>query len=401
MPTQTVNTSIEIDFSNATWAIAPGVIVSDWAIAFAANSVLVNYGSIITPDFSSVVFAFGAGGRLYNEESGIINGRSGVDVSDGVGVSIRNRGEIFGVEQHGIHVRNSGDNVTITNTATGEIFGALGGVTASSGGAQHVTIKNAGLIDSEQHGIWLLNATGAAPVIVNSGTISGTVNAILAESGDRLNVDNSGQLIGNVRGTSTNQVDTVANTGTIKGSVFLGSGSDRYTGVATVDDTLVSGKVSGTVFGEAGNDRLTGGNSVDRFNGGTGNDTLNAGAGNDTLIGGTGKDILTGGTGKDFFLFNTALSASTNVDTITDFQVNVDKIQLENAIFTAVGTSLTASEFVANASGAATNGSQHILYDTTDGRLFYDVDGNGGQAKVHFATLKAGLALDHLDFLVI
>jgi Ca2+-binding RTX toxin-like protein len=56
---------------------------------------------------------------------------------------------------------------------------------------------------------------------------------------------------------------------------------------------------------------------------------------------------------------------------------------------------------VANASGAATNGSQHILYDTTDGRLFYDADGNGGQARVHFATLNAGLALDHLDFLVI
>jgi serralysin len=65
------------------------------------------------------------------------------------------------------------------------------------------------------------------------------------------------------------------------------------------------------------------------------------------------------------------------------------------------GASLTADEFVANANGAATNGSQHILYDTTDGRLFYDADGNGGQAKVHFATLNAGLALDHLDFVVI
>ena len=38
---------------------------------------------------------------------------------------------------------------------------------------------------------------------------------------------------------------------------------------------------------------------------------------------------------------------------------------------------------------------------TTDGRLFYDADGSGAQAKVHFATLNAGLALDHLDFLVI
>jgi Ca2+-binding RTX toxin-like protein len=50
---------------------------------------------------------------------------------------------------------------------------------------------------------------------------------------------------------------------------------------------------------------------------------------------------------------------------------------------------------------AATNGLQHILYDTTDGRLFFDADGAGGQAKVHFATLSAGLALDQLDFLVI
>jgi Ca2+-binding RTX toxin-like protein len=100
------------------------------------------------------------------------------------------------------------------------------------------------------------------------------------------------------------------------------------------------------------------------------------------------------------FRFNTALGAN-NVDTITDFKVNVDEIELDNAIFKVLGTSLTASEFVANASGTAQNGAQHILYDTTDGRLFYDADGQGGQARVHFATLKAGLALDHLDFDVI
>jgi Ca2+-binding RTX toxin-like protein len=137
---------------------------------------------------------------------------------------------------------------------------------------------------------------------------------------------------------------------------------------------------------------------------GTGNgvaNTITGNAGKNILNGATGNDTLTGGGGIDFFRFNTALNASTNADSITDFQVNVDKIQLENAIFTAIGPSLTADEFVANANGAAINGLQHILYDTTDGRLFYDADGNGGQAKVHFATLNAGLALDNLDFVVI
>jgi serralysin len=127
---------------------------------------------------------------------------------------------------------------------------------------------------------------------------------------------------------------------------------------------------------------------------------LTGNAGKNVLNGGTNNDTLTGAGGIDVFRFNTALGTN-NVDRVTDFQVNVDKMQLENAIFNAIGASLTADEFVANTNGAAANGSQHILYDTTDGGLFYDADGIGGQAKTHFATLNAGLALDQLDFLVI
>jgi Ca2+-binding RTX toxin-like protein len=312
MPTQTTNTTTLINFGNDTWVIAPGVIVSDQgATTTQANSVLVNYGSIITQFAGSVLFSTNGGGRLYNQEGGVINGLSGVDVTGGVGVSIRNAGEIFGVRDHGIHVRGGGNNVTITNTATGEIFGELGGVTSSSGSAQNLKITNAGLIDSEQHGIWLLNATGAAPVIVNSGTIRGTTNAILAEAGDRLNVTNSGTLDGNVRGTSSNQVDKLVNDGKVIGSVFLGSGNDSYTGLATVDDVVVSGKVSGTVFGEAGNDTLTGGNGVDRLNGGSGNDTLLGNGGNDLLTGGSGNDTMSGGSGNDILIGNAGRDIST------------------------------------------------------------------------------------------
>jgi Ca2+-binding RTX toxin-like protein len=39
--------------------------------------------------------------------------------------------------------------------------------------------------------------------------------------------------------------------------------------------------------------------------------------------------------------------------------------------------------------------------DGTTGALFYDADGAGGNAQVQFATLSPGLALTHLDFLVV
>jgi Ca2+-binding RTX toxin-like protein len=403
MPTQTTDTTGLISFGGDTWVIAPGVIASfNGAGSTAANSILVNYGSIITQVSGSVFFSLSGGGHLYNEESGLINGLSGVDILGGLGVSIRNQGEIFGTSTHGIHVGNAGNNVSITNTATGEIFGALAGVTISAGPAQNITIKNAGLIESEQHGIWLLNATGAAPVIINSGIISGEVNSILAADGDRLNIDNSGQLIGHVRGTSADLVDKVVNTGSIKGSVFLGSGADRYTGIAEIDDVLVSGKVSGTVFGQAGNDTLSGGNKVDRLDGGSGNDRLNGAGGRDTLNGGSGNDTLTGGTDKDAFVFDTALNASTNVDTITDFNVVADIMQIDNAVFAGLATgTLKAAAFRANTSGNAADSSDRVIYETDTGNLFFDANGSGAGGKVLFAKLDAGLALTNADFLVI
>ena len=54
-------------------------------------------------------------------------------------------------------------------------------------------------------------------------------------------------------------------------------------------------------------------------------------AGINVLSGGAGNDTLTGGAGTDYFVFNTALSASSNVDRITDFNVLEDTIRLENA----------------------------------------------------------------------
>jgi uncharacterized protein YkwD len=77
--------------------------------------------------------------------------------------------------------------------------------------------------------------------------------------------------------------------------------------------------------GGSGNDVLTGTSGNDRIWGGKGNDTINGGDGSDRLIGGTGQDKLTGGAGKDTFAYKQLQDKG---DTITDFSVSQDKIDL-------------------------------------------------------------------------
>jgi Ca2+-binding RTX toxin-like protein len=42
-----------------------------------------------------------------------------------------------------------------------------------------------------------------------------------------------------------------------------------------------------------------------------------------------------------------------------------------------------------------------FIDDAASGALLFDVDGTGAAAAVQFAQLNAGLALTHLDFLVV
>ncbi len=129
---------------------------------------------------------------------------------------------------------------------------------------------------------------------------------------------------------------------------------------------------------------------------------INAGAGNDTLIGGAGNDSLTGGAGADRFRFQATPNATTNRDTITDFSLaQGDRIELENAVFTALPTTgpLAAGAFLIGA--AATSSAQRILYNSTTGLLVYDSDGNGAAAAVAFARLTPGLLLTSSQFSVI
>ena len=143
--------------------------------------------------------------------------------------------------------------------------------------------------------------------------------------------------------------------------------------------------------------------------------TLVGSAGNNILNGGFGNDVVTGGTGLDSFVFNTALSATTNADTITDFSHADDTIRLSKSVFTALtqapNTLLTPGALADWTAAGQTD--DRILYrhlDSADADTAKDVvllysDANGGSRSdaVLFGRLQnqPSVALDQSDFLIV
>lgn len=133
----------------------------------------------------------------------------------------------------------------------------------------------------------------------------------------------------------------------------------------------------------------------------TGNEfsqTIQGNAGNNIINGGGGQDVLTGNGGRDVFVFNSTLKAG-NVDKITDFSVSQDTIQLDHTVFSGLPTgALSAGAFAIGK--AAHDSSDHIIYNSSTGALFFDSDGIGGAHQIQFATLSAHLPLTASSFVV-
>ena len=126
--------------------------------------------------------------------------------------------------------------------------------------------------------------------------------------------------------------------------VDVNGGGDNYITVVTFENTNVgdftsanfdpafepdgSGIAGQTLTGSTGTDTLNGTIGDDVIDGLGDNDTLNGGNGNDRLMGGTGDDTLTGGFGQDTFVFDTGAGT----DTITDFEVGSDVIELQGGV---------------------------------------------------------------------
>jgi Ca2+-binding RTX toxin-like protein len=166
-----------------------------------------------------------------------------------------------------------------------------------------------------------------------------------------------------------------------------------YTLAANVENMYLVGSING--IGSAGNNTIAG-----------------YGAGDNIINGGAGSDILTGGAGNDTFVFdsrNLISQVISGVDTITDFTIGQDKIQLSKLAFNTnlqtTGSSLLASDFMTvTTDAAAATAAKAIVYNSANGHLFYNANlatsgfgTNGGQ----FAQLATGLNLTNTDFSLI
>ncbi len=180
-----------------------------------------------------------------------------------------------------------------------------------------------------------------------------------------------------------------------------GQGTDAIASYVNVSGRGIDDAVAAYAKGSIEKFTLLGSAAVNA----TGNSAANIITGNDgdnVLRGLEGYDTLTGGLGTDTFGFDTFLSDA-NIDTITDFDVSQDIVELDAAYFAGLDplTGLLASQFVAGTS--ALEADDRIIFDDTTGTLYFDADGSdAGFVAQRFAIIStAGVVLSELHFSVV
>ena len=238
-----------------------------------------------------------------------------------------------------------GDDVLFGQVGNDSLFGGNGSDTLDYGAGDAVTVN-------------LATGVGGSTVPV-VGVFNGT---------DVL------QSIENVIGSAF--ADSI--TGDLGVNVLSGGGGNDTLSASDGADTIFGGEGNDVISGGIGGDSILGGNGNDNIGGGKGGDRIFGDDGDDTLNGNLGNDQLTGGAGADKFVFNSVLSAVTNVDTIFDFVSGTDVMLLSTSIFGAFSGPL-----------GQTVGTDaiNLLYDSLTGILAYDADGAGGAAAINFAII--------------
>ncbi|MFO1034633.1 MAG: calcium-binding protein [Hyphomicrobiales bacterium] len=172
--------------------------------------------------------------------------------------------------------------------------------------------------------------------------------------------------------------------GGLGNDVLIGTGSEDTVSFesstkAIFFDFALEG-VSGTWNTGAGIDTIMG---FGRVIGGKAGDTLIGEVNGDYITGGLGADTLTGELGADKFIYRNLAEKG---DHITDFTSGQDVIMITAAGFknTVFGQTHLASGSTPVASNST---DAWFLYDTDDGKLYFDDDGTGVHAQVLLLTL--------------
>ncbi len=328
------------------------------------------------------------GGHLPTAEEDTISGGGGNDTLWGLGGNDSINGgtgadHMYGGTGDDIYIVDNKSDIVDEKSSAGGIDTVRSSVTFSLADTKHAlgTIENLTLTGSGK-----INATGnsSANILVgNSGT------NVLKGGGGADHLDGAG-------GTDT--ADYSDKSAAV--SVTLNGATEATVTVGIVAEDVI--KNIENLLGGSGADSFIGDAGKNSLAGGSGSDHLWGMGGNDTLAGGTGSDTLDGGDGADRFVFNAKLG-STNVDTIDNFNSHDDTIDLDNAIFKALGSSWKTSMFRANTTGVASHTGDRIIYEQDTGKLFYDADGSKshGVKGVLFAVLTDHPTISSSDFHVI
>ncbi len=269
-----------------------------------ANARLINAGLITArTDALNVTGNFTAisnSGRL--EAAG-----SALNIFGASGVTLSNEGTMSGA-LYGLQI-GSGSGHRITNAGS-----ITSGTAIALDTVSNTLISNTGTIHGSTFAFTLGNAS---VTIANAGTISGTLllgsvavgienlgtitGSIQADFGGPggLTLQNAGRIAaaGNVLQLGAG-ADRIVNAGTIQGAVLLRGGDDFFDNREGLWLTAdISG--AGYIAGQVGADTVLGGRAAETMIGDIGNDLLEGHGGADLLLGEADADTLLGGEGND------------------------------------------------------------------------------------------------------
>jgi trimeric autotransporter adhesin len=408
----------------------------------------------------NTIVGYGAGEHVIDGGAGndlLVGGTSNDTLIGGSGNDI-----LYGYDGNDVLLGNDGNNQLDGGAGNDTLFSSATGVDTLTGGSgddvYEIHHSNDAIVENANGGtdtVWT-DVSYTLSANVENMYLVGSINGTGNDSDNTIVGYGAGEHL--IDGGAGNDL---LMGGTSNDTLIGGAGNDALYG-GDGNDIIRSGDGNNTLDGGAGNDTLfSSATGVDTLTGGTGddvyeirhsNDIINEssgggadtvwtdvnytlaidvetlilvgstngtgntgdntivgyGVGDNTINGGAGNDMLYGGAGNDSFVFSgnplQSLLNSIGIDTIADFTVGQDNILLSKANFAllaGVGSSLGATDFgtVTTDLAAETLGSA-IVYNSANGKLFYDANGSaagfgtGGQ----FAQIGSGLSLTGNDF---